>query len=359
MLVVGGGIIGLAVSRQLARDGWDVTILERGRPAEEASWAAAGMLSPLGESESGPFRALALDSHARYPEWTAAVEEESGHAVDLRPSGRLVLARSSERAAALRQECAVLSGEGHAVEWLSRPDARAHLSTLSEDIEGAAWHALDAHVDNRKLGPALLRAAERAGVAVRCGSGVSHILMEGGRAAGVRLDSGDRLPGERVIVAAGAWSGMMDSPHPVPVRPVRGQMLALAPAATPPEHPIVDSGDVYVIPRAGRMLVGATVEEAGFDRTLSPANANRLRSGAVRALPGLAGASVDEEWIGFRPGTPDGHPVLGWAPDVEGLLLATGHYRNGILLAPVTAALVADLLAGHPAPLAQAFAPSS
>lgn len=354
-MVVGGGIVGLAVARALANEGLLVTVLERGRPAAESSWAAAGMLVPLGESEEGPFRELVLASHRAWPLWARALEEDAERCVDFRASGRMVLALDEPRAEALREGVWSLARAGHAVEWLDAADARAREPGLAEAVRGAALHLDDAHVDNRKVGPALEAAARRAGVRVEPAEARS-LQIQKGRIHGVRLLDGRVLATPRVVVAAGAWSGQLEGVHPgLAVRPVRGRMIALRPPDPLPER-ILDTGSVYLVPRGGRILVGATMEEAGFDRSPDPRASAALLAGAAAALPDLAGLPLDEAWQGFRPGTPDGLPYLGPDPATEGLFYATGHFRNGILLAPLTAALLRDLVSGRPVEPPTAFA---
>ncbi|MCA9739823.1 MAG: glycine oxidase ThiO [Gemmatimonadetes bacterium] len=346
LVVVGGGIVGLAVARALANEGLTVTLVERDRPGAESSWAAAGMLIPLGESEEGPFRELVLASHRAWPLWARELEADAERSVDFRASGRMVLALDEPRAEALREGVRALARSGHAVEWLDAATARAREPGLAEAVRGAALHLEDAHVDNRRVGPALEAAALRVGVRVERAEARS-LHIQHGRIQGVHLLDGRLLPTPRVVVAAGAWSGQLEGVHPgLAVRPVRGRMIALRPPGPLPER-ILDTGTVYLVPRGGRILVGATMEDAGFDRSPDPRASAALLAGAVAALPDLAGLPLDEEWQGFRPGTPDGLPYLGPDPAIEGLFYATGHFRNGILLAPLTAALLRDLVLGR------------
>ncbi|MBX6365619.1 MAG: FAD-dependent oxidoreductase, partial [Gemmatimonadetes bacterium] len=197
----------------------------------------------------------------------------------------------------------------------------------------------------------------RAGVRFELGAQVAAVESEGARVTGVQLAGGRRLPAGRVVLAAGSWSGEIRGlPRPVPVRPVRGQVVALE-SVPPLLGRTVATPDIYLVPRRdGRVLLGATVEEAGFRATPTAGGIHRLLAAAIAAAPALADAPVAEIWAGLRPGTPDGLPILGPDPELSGLAYATGHFRNGILLAPITAALLADLLAGEPpAALLEAF----
>lgn len=351
-VVVGGGLVGCAVAREAARRKAAVTVVERGEPCGEASRAAAGMLSPLGESPgAGPFLRLALESLRAYPGFVAALAEESG--TDLRPqrTGKLLVAFDEAEERGLRERHAWQTREGLDVSWLEGEEARRLAPGLARDVRCGLLLADDSVVDNRRLGTAAWKAAEGAGARFLLGHEAFALETEGGRARGVRLVDGTLLEADVVVVAAGAWSGgLRGLPRPLPVRPVRGQMLSLAPP-TPPLPRILHGGAVYLVPRSGdpepRWIVGSTMEEAGFRKHTTPEALERLRAGAVRLLPSLARARVAESWAGLRPATPDGLPVLGPDPDVEGLLYATGHFRNGILLAPATARLMGLVLEGE------------
>lgn len=346
VLIVGGGVIGCALARELARRGLEVVVLERGRPGTGATWAAAGMLTPQGEGRSeGTFLELCLSSLSMYPAFAEAVQAETGYDPGFRPMGTLVAALSAERATELRQ--VVQGREGHP-DWLDASTIREIAPALSSRAVGGFWFPREGQVDNRALGRALWSAAELAGARVLCDSEVSSLLVDSDRVTGVRLTDARTFRGERVVIAGGAWSARIQGlPRPLPIRPVRGQMLALD-AVPPPLSCLLSADDVYLVPRAaGRVLVGATLEEAGFADHPTARGIGSLLTGAMEAVPSLSSAALVEIWAGLRPGTPDGRPILGPDPDLDGLVYATGHFRNGILLTPVTARLVADVLTGE------------
>lgn len=358
VLVIGGGAIGCAVAWELARRGVACAVVERGTPGQAATWAAAGMLSPLGEaSEDARFRALATLGLDRYPAFAEALRAETGIDVEYRASGKLHLAFG--RADTEHLETLAARGEEEGAERLSPAQARSLEPLVSPDIEAAVLVRRDHRVDNRRLGAALWAAAAQAGVRFRLGSPAVELKAAGGataRVTGVVLEDGTTLTAERVVVAAGAWSGNLRGlPRPLPVRPVRGQMFAVRITGVPdPYAPVkpalrrtIMTEGCYIVPReGGTVVVGATVEDVGFAPGPTPRGIAGLLVAATRAVPALADLPLVETWAGFRPGTPDGLPILGPDPDVVGLYYATGHYRNGILLTPATALLVADELTG-------------
>jgi len=361
LIVVGGGIIGLSVAREAALAGLQVTLLERNAPAREATWAAAGMLSPLAEApDDGPFLDFALASLRSYRGWVRAVEEASGMEVEYRESGKLRLALSGPELDRLVERREWAEARGLGVRWFEPEELRRKEPGLALSIRGALLLEEDFRVDNRRLGEALVVAARQAGVRIRTEVTVREILLEKGRARGVRTAEDDPIEGDRVLLAAGAWSGTFSElPVPIPVRPVRGQMLSLR-TEEPGMTRVLESEEIYLIPRDdGRLLVGATVEEVGFEGGITAAGVRSLLEGALRLVPGLGSAPIAEFWSGLRPGTPDGHPILGPAPQVEGLYLATGHFRNGILLAPRTARAIVPLLTGSEGPtIPDVFSPA-
>lgn len=355
VVIVGGGIIGCASARALAARGARVLVVERGRPGRAATWAAAGMLSPgpepLHATEIGN---LAIASFERYPGFVAELEERTGVDVGYDTSGRLHVALDERAAADLEQRVHAAADFGAR---LLDADAAAELeSELSPHTRGAVFIADDHRVDNTRLGAALWSAAIEDGVQFRIERAAVALRAEGPRCAGVRLEDGEAIAAESVVIAAGAWSGgIAGLPRPLPVRPVRGQMFSLrAPGIV--RHTIT-SRDAYLVPRRQDLLVGATVEDVGFADGPTPRGLEGLMSAAAALLPRTADLPVERVWAGFRPGTPDGLPVLGPDPDLDGLFYATGHYRSGILLAPITAELIAELLTGGTLPVAiQEFA---
>jgi glycine oxidase len=346
VIVAGGGVIGCAVARALALRGADVTLVERATPGRGATWAAAGMLSPFGEP--GAFRDLALASFRRFPAFVEELAEATGSDFDFAVPGKLHLALHEAELA----ELDALAERG-APFGVQRLDARAVLElepAVDPAVAGGLLVRDDGRVDSRLLGVALRDAARTAGVTLVSGSvHALHVAGRPARVAGVRLDDGSMLVSGAVVIAAGAWSaGIGGLPGPLPVHPVRGQMVALAMPRPPAGiDRMVETAGCYLVPRKdGRVLVGATVEEAGFAPGPTLAGVAALAEAAVDAVPGLADAPLLETWAGFRPGTPDGLPILGVDPDLPGLVHATGHFRNGILLAPITAEAIADLVTG-------------
>lgn len=347
VVVVGAGVVGAAVARALVRRRLEVAVVDPGRREERASWAAGGMLSPLGEAdEPGPFLDLALRSLALYPSFVAELEPDAEDPVGFRMCGKVHVARSADEERSLRDRYAWQSAAGHPVEWVDGDLLRHRLPELAPSVRSGLLLESDGTVDNRRLGDALRRSARADGCRWVEGR-VRGLLHADGRVTGVELTGGERLWTERVVVAAGAWSGHLDGlPTPLPVRPVRGQMIAFAGAAELLPR-VVESAGAYLIPRfdagstvAPPLVVGATVEEGGFDRSDDPQAVERLRREAAALLPALAGTAPSATWVGLRPGTPDELPILGADDRIEGLFHATGHYRNGILLAPVTAELL-------------------
>lgn len=339
-------MIGCAVARELGQRGVAVTVVERGQPGRAASWAAAGMLAPVSEALHAPalfpFGSASFDE---YPGLADALREETGLDVQYRRDGCLHVALSDDD---LPEIEALAEAAGSSAERVNARDVRTLEPALTPDLAGALLVHRAHQVENRLLSRALWLAAAGRGVEFRNGETVAAVVLEGDRVAGVRLASGERLSAPWVVVAAGAWSAhLMGLPAPLPIRPVRGQMFAVH-AAPAPLHRFVWAPGCYLVPRAdGRLLVGATAEEVGFRPGPTPAGLAVLAHAAVRAVPGVGGLPVLESWYGFRPGTPDNLPILGEDPEVPGLVYATGHFRNGILLAPLTALCIADLVTGE------------
>ena len=372
-LVIGGGLIGCSIARALAAGGLSVIVLERNRePGAEASAAAAGLLVPQTERAMGlldaeseaaeeAMLALLLESRRGFPAFARELEESSGRSVHYRADGSLVAALAADEADALAAFARRQAARGLRAEWVVGSEARRLEPALGPEVVAALLVPDDHQVDNVELTRAAIEAAERKdGVEIRTSAPVAAIVARGGRAAGVRLRDGSRLDAELVVLAAGAWSGAMDGlPRAIPVRPIKGQMIALIPPEEASIRRIVSAPAVYCVPRDdGRVLVGATVEDVGFDTGLDENAARDLVAAAARVLPGFAELPVAAHWAGLRPGTPDGLPILGEDPALPGLVYATGHYRNGILLAPLTAAVVAAIAAGEDPPVEMApFSP--
>lgn len=350
VLVVGGGAIGCAIAWAVARRGAEVVVLERDEPGAHASGAAAGMLSPLAEAEGpGAFLSLLLAARDRFSAVSRALLEETGVDVGYRDDGTLAVALTAEDEGPLETRFRWQSAAGLPVQRLTAREARGLEPALSPALRWALRFEGDHQVDSRRFSRALWLAAIAAGAEFLVGSEARELVHDGARAAGVRLADGDRVLADRVVLAAGSWSGRLGNlPRPVPVRPVHGQLLALE-AVSPLLRHVINTPRVYLVPRSdGRVVVGATVDESGFRTRVRAAGSLRLLEAAIEAAPALADHALTAQWAGLRPGTPDGLPILGPDPDVEGLLYATGHYRNGILLAPLTGELVGALALHEP-----------
>ncbi|MFN2384997.1 MAG: glycine oxidase ThiO [Thermoanaerobaculia bacterium] len=357
VLIVGGGVIGCALARELAGRGARVALAERGRIGGEASSAAAGLLTPQAESLTrGPLFDVGLLSRDLYPDWIGILEQETGEEVGYRRSGALVCAFTEEEERRL-ESCRAWQTEGHlsveAYEAAAIPAAlRRH---VSERVRRALFFPDEAFVHCPLLMTALASSLELRGVSVHAGRMVLALRVEAGRCRGAQTPAGP-LEADAVVDAAGAWAGLLGGlPWELPVRPVRGQIVALRTENCPPA--VVQSEEVYLVPRSdGKLLAGATVEEAGFRKEVTAEGVAGLLAAALRLSPNLGGAAFDGAWAGLRPGSPDGLPLLGES-GVPGLWLATGHFRNGVLLAPWTARALADRMAGSPVSELAPFSP--
>jgi glycine oxidase len=345
--IIGGGIMGSAVALRLAQRGVAVTVIERGIPGAEASSAAAGILGPQMEAEEpGPLFDLGLMSRALYPSLADELRVATGIDVGYSRSGVLAVALDDEGEAQLaaRQEWQL--ARGLRALRLDGAAAREREPALGLAVRGALAFPDDAQVNARELARAFSQAAATAGARFMTGRYVRRVMIEDGVATGVELD-GDRLPAGTVIVAAGSWSGLVEGagvPSDV-VRPARGQLVSIE--TRPPlfRHVVSVHGRGYLVPRRdGTVLAGSTLEMVGFRKQVTVAGLAAILTLARTLIPALADAEVTGSWSNFRPFTEDHLPVLGTTP-VRGLVLATGHYRNGILLAPVTAEAIAELVA--------------
>ena len=363
--VIGGGVIGLAVAWRAAGQGLRVCVLERGELGVGASHVAAGMLAPVTEADAGELALLALGlrSARAWPQFAAELEQAAGADPGLRHSGALVVARDRDEAEALERELALRVELGLDVQRLLPSAARRLEPALAPSVRLALDVPGDHSADPRALVLALAQAARRAGVTLRTGASVERVESAGGRVTGVGLAGGEVLRAGRVVVAAGAWSGAIDGLPRIALRPVKGQILRLRdPAHHRPGRGllqrIVRFEGGYLVPRGdGRYVLGATMEERGFDTTVTAGGLYELLRDAGELVPGVHEMVIEEMSAGLRPATPDNAPVLGPAEELAGLHWATGHHRNGILLAPVTADIVVDgLTDGGGDPVSPAFA---
>ena len=376
IVIVGGGISGLAIGWYLARAGRAVSVFERDAAGRGATWAAAGMLAAHVEAEPGEERLLPLllESRAMWAEFGRDLEAASGLAVDYRDEGTLVVALDRDDTERLKFSYDYHRSMGLEMEWLSGAEARRLEPHLASGVAAGVFSPLDHQVDNRKAVVALKTAFVKAGGALREHAEVEEILVEGGAVRGV-LVGGERVEAEAVVIAAGAWSrnlkGLPDHLRP-PVRPVKGQMLSLVmPADAPLLRHVVWGPGICLVPRKdGRLFVGATVEEMSFDTNMTAGGVYDLLRRAWETLPGIYDLPIDEMWAGLRPTSRDDAPLLGPVSgpltgagevvgEAAGLIMATGHHRNGILLAPITARAISHyILTGELGEDIKPFAPT-
>jgi len=355
LLVLGAGVIGLSCAWRAAQLGRRVTVLDPA-PASGASWVAGGMLAPVTEAWPGEEELLALgvEAVARWPAFAAELTEAAGRPAGLRTDGTIVVATGSGDRAELDTLAAHLARLGRPVERLGGRELRRLEPGLGPDVRGGLSVPDDLAVDNRALLGALRTAAERLGVTF-VATAAEVVLDDDARVVGVRCVDGAERAADTVLVAAGAHSaGLHPTLHGL-VRPVKGEILRLAlrpgafPAPRRTVRALVDGRPVYLVPRPDGLVLGATQSEVGFDTTVTVGGVRDLLRDAERILPGIAEYALVESAAGLRPGSPDNLPLIG-AIGPEGLLVATGHHRNGMLLAPVTADAVAALLRGEVLP---------
>ncbi len=337
VVIAGGGVIGGSIAWELACAGLQVAIFDKQTPGQEASWASAGIISPAPEN-AGMIPAVAAGkmSAALYPEFVARIEEVSGQKTGYRANGTLTAIFSRDAKEELSTIVALHHGLGLRAEALSAEEARELEPSLSEQVEAAVLRPDEASVDNRALTAAVLDAAKRSGVEIFAGSGAKAVWREGQRCRGLMLE-GKKVEAKWTVIAAGSFSaGIEGVGGYAPVRPAKGQMASLRCEKVRMER-VLWSENIYLVPRNdGRILAGATLEYLGFDKEANAGGLNKLLSGAIELAPDLRDAKIEETWAGLRPDSPDHMPILG-PTDVEGLLIATGHFRSGILLAPFTA----------------------
>jgi glycine oxidase len=326
VIVVGGGIIGLSLSIALHKRGLRVLVVERGEPGREASHAAAGMLADCPLETPTPLQPLATASARMYPEFVLDLQDESGMKVDLRDNGTLLIA--PEHSAFVAQN--------------PLPASLAELEPALSEVRGPVAYLKERSVDPRALVAAALKAAKHRGVDISSGTTATDLLFSDGRVAGIQTDR-THYNAPCVVNCAGAWAGSF-SAHHFPTRPVKGQMLAVACAQHDVVRHVIRAPEVYLVPRSdGRIVIGSTLEEAGYDKRIDADTIQRLHQAAIRLVPALDEARILEDWAGLRPGTPDDLPILG-ATGTPGYFVAAGHFRDGILLTPVTAHVIAQVI---------------
>jgi len=347
VVIIGGGVIGLALAWHLRQFGATVLVVEKGEPAREATHAAGGMIAHCDPHNPPELAAMIAASARMYPEFVRELRDEAFESPDLRDAGTI----------------AFFAGDASPRCDGARALGDAELPNLEPLIalRGPAYYLPECSVDPRKLGSALEKAARHRSVDFATGSPVAEVAVLGGRATGVRTAKSFYAAGA-VVNCAGAWAAQI-KPFGAPTRPVKGQMVCVVPphpseaqktwVGHPRHRPLVQhtirTPEIYIIPRSdGRILLGATVEEAGFDKHVDAATVQHLHQAAAKVVPEIAHLRIHDAWAGLRPGSPDGLPILG-ATSLPGYFAATGHYRDGILLAPVTAQVMAQVITGQPA----------
>lgn len=349
-IVMGGGIIGCSVAWRLAAEGVVTTVLERGRVGQEASWAAAGMIAPQAEAEGpGPFFDFCMKARDTFDGIVDRLVREGGVDPEYDRAGILYVALDADERVQLERRARWQRSVGAPLEELSGAEARRVEPMLSPEAVYAIHMPTNRRTDNRKLTQAYAAAARKAGAEFVEGARVEALATRGERAVGVLMDDGSTLEADVVVNAAGAWAGEIRGLEAdrVKLHPVRGQIVCFEVA---PETigPALFSLRGYVVPRRdGRLLAGSTMEEAGYDKSVTLAGLDKIARGAAAIVPTLGAATFREAWAGLRPATRDLLPVLGFSPSVSNVLWAAGHFRSGILLSAITGEIIVDLVQGR------------
>ncbi|MBC7900915.1 MAG: glycine oxidase ThiO [Saprospiraceae bacterium] len=346
VLIIGGGVIGLSIAREMHKIGAGrITIIERGSIGREASFAAAGMLAPNAETDKiDDFYNFCAESNRLYPDFAAALLDETGIDIELDRSGTLYLAFTGDDSIELKKRFDWQTSAGLAVEHLNTRETLTAEPFISPNVRESLFFPNDWQVENRKLLEALRKYSEINGIRIREGTEIREILTAGEKVIGAASDSEKFLAGT-TIIATGAWTSLIkigEMPVSVKVKPIRGQMISFHPREKLFKR-VIYSSRGYLVPRAdGRILAGSTVEDVGFDKSTTETGVSALRCVASEIAPCLAGMTISDKWAGLRPYADDGLPVIGEIAGFKNLIISTGHYRNGILLAPFTAKIVAE-----------------
>jgi glycine oxidase len=360
--IIGGGIIGACIAFELAGAKLHVAVFDSQEPGREASWAAAGMLSPAPDSPRDlPLVPLGRESLRLYPEFMAPIEDESGQSAGYVREGTLEFFAGTNGEADRDRRIAQCRGLGLAAEIMPLSTAREWEPGIGSAARAAAWLSEEGTVEPRSLTSAVIAAAQHRQVEIRSNCPVTKLIRLGNRCTGF-VAGGEEIFAAHVVLAAGCFSSRIAAESELleryaPTRPVRGQMIAFR-LNGPGLRRVLRSERGYLVPRKdGKIVAGSTSEDAGFEERVTPEGQQKIRDAALELVPSLADAKIVETWSGLRPGTPDDLPILG-PTDLEGLLVATGHFRNGILLAPVTAKLVREwIVEGRASFDAEAFSP--
>jgi glycine oxidase len=346
VIVIGGGLIGCSIAIELAKKGLKVSIFERGQLMKEATFAAAGMLAPQSELNAiTPMFLLCQKSLELYQNFIDDLEDTTRLDCSYRKEGFLQLAFDEEGAKALDRNMSWQLQAGLKAEKLNPENVKKLSPNLSDNVTNAYYLQDEHQVDNRKLADSVLTMAEMLGVEFYLGHQVTEILFEQNKVIGV-VANGERHYTAKVVNAAGSWASLFNLPkHFLPeVKPVRGQMIALKTDIGVLNHTL-HFGSTYLVPRIdGKIIIGSTTERVGYKKEVTPEGLTHLLSQAQKMVPKLSEASFLEAWAGFRPASADLLPILGEHPQLQGLIFATGHYRNGILLAPITSNLISNLI---------------
>jgi glycine oxidase len=358
VVIIGGGVVGLTIARSLALRGVrDINLFERGDLGKEASFAAAGMLAPQVEADTDDdFFTLAARSRDLYPAFAAALREETGVDIELDTTGTLYLALTESDQKDNEKRYEWQTRAGLRVELLSAAALRELEPNLNYSALGALRFPNDIQVENRRLLNALINSVSRRALTVT-GTNVESLVIEGNRLTGVKTSRGTVSCGAAVL-AAGTWSGLIKNSTSLKIEPVRGQMVCMEAKPQLTRH-VVFSPRGYIVPRRdGRLLAGSTKEKVGFDQSVTAGGIGSILSNAIEISPEVAHLPIVDTWAGLRPRAPDGLPVLGPCGEIDGLFYATGHYRNGILLAPITGELISEaIVTGAKSPLLAPFSP--
>ena len=350
VLIIGGGVIGLSIARELHKQGAKrITIVEKGVCGEESSWAAAGMLGPQAEAnEGGMFFDLCSASRDVFPHLAAELLDETGVDIELDRSGTLYLAITDDDISEVHERFRWQSNAGLTVEHFSADEVRKAEPFVSPDVRGALFFPNDWQVDNRKLLVALKLYAEINGIETRENTAVERLIVENGKVTGVETGT-EVFNADTTVLATGAWTSLIKvgvAGMPFKVEPVRGQIVAFHTAKQLFKH-VIYTRRGYIVPRSdGRIFAGSTTEFVGFEKATTEVAAASLREIASEIAPCIGGLSIADQWSGLRPFAADGLPVFGSVAGIDGLSIATAHYRNGILLAPLTAKIFADRILG-------------
>jgi glycine oxidase len=355
--IIGGGVIGCSIAYQLRKAGVDVLVIERQEVAAEASSAAAGLLAPFGSlTEPGPFSDLVLASWSLAPTLLPQIEQESGVQVEYRRVGALHIAANDREVEALRQQMQGWEALGAKMTWLTEDETREREPLLGGQTNAPVQAAILIEGEGSIKAPAVARAyaeaARHAGTRFALATEVMGIIQSGSRVVGVRTAQGETISCQRLVIAGGAWSASCGEwlDLTIPVVPMKGQILSLAQPEPALQH-IIFSEDVYFVPKLdGTIFIGATVEQAGFDKRLTASGIAWLLNSAIRLIPALEQATIVQMWSGLRPWSRDSQPVLGPAPGWENVILATGHSAMGFELSAITGKMIAELITSGQTP---------